>query len=280
MTENLLKVLSIYCNNEIENLKIINMGKGVKYISKYAFVNNNFITVNYNASKLHWDNIKIEEKNDPLLNAAIVFNEAGHLSVNQTTYNPSCTASGYTTYLCSCGEVLIGDIVEKTEHTYNLVKKEPTCIEGGYTTNICECGDSFTSDFIGAKGHDYKIITVPATHLTQGSETFICICGDSYAKPIEKLEKHTYNEVVINPTCTDQGYTTYTCECGDTYKDNYISATGHNYKGQNCVNCGENCSCNCHKTGISNFFWKIANFFNKLFKIKGKQMCACGVAHY
>lgn len=40
------------------------------------------------------------------------------------------------------------------------------------------------------------------------------------------------------------------------------------------------CSCNCHKGGIAGFFWKIANFFNKLFKIKSKQMCTCGVAHY
>ena len=45
-------------------------------------------------------------------------------------------------------------------------------------------------------------------------------------------------------------------------------------------NPADNCSCNCHKKGISNFFWKIANFFNKLFKIKSKQFCACGVAHY
>lgn len=40
------------------------------------------------------------------------------------------------------------------------------------------------------------------------------------------------------------------------------------------------CTCKCHKGGIAGFFWKIANFFNKLFKIKSKQMCACGVAHY
>ena len=42
----------------------------------------------------------------------------------------------------------------------------------------------------------------------------------------------------------------------------------------------EPCFCKCHKGGISGFFWKIANFFNKLFKIKSKQMCTCGIAHY
>ena len=42
----------------------------------------------------------------------------------------------------------------------------------------------------------------------------------------------------------------------------------------------DDCSCKCHKGGIVGFFWKIANFFNKLFKIKSKQMCACGAAHF
>ena len=39
----------------------------------------------------------------------------------------------------------------------------------------------------------------------------------------------------------------------------------------------DNCSCNCHKGGISGFFFKILNFFQKLF---GKnKVCACGVKH-
>lgn len=40
----------------------------------------------------------------------------------------------------------------------------------------------------------------------------------------------------------------------------------------------ESCNHNCHKTGIAGFFWKIINFFNKIFKIK--QYCDCGVSHY
>ncbi len=39
----------------------------------------------------------------------------------------------------------------------------------------------------------------------------------------------------------------------------------------------ENCSCNCHKSGIVNFFWKIINFFQKLFG--QNKTCACGVKH-
>lgn len=40
----------------------------------------------------------------------------------------------------------------------------------------------------------------------------------------------------------------------------------------------KNCSCNCHKSGIMGFIWKIINFFNKLFKIS--KTCACGINHY
>lgn len=52
--------------------------------------------------------------------------------------------------------------------------------------------------------------------------------------------------------------------------------------GEICTDCGfdrtEGCGCNCHKTGIAGFFWKIINFFNKIFKIK--QYCKCGINHY
>ena len=43
-------------------------------------------------------------------------------------------------------------------------------------------------------------------------------------------------------------------------------------------NPSNNCSCICHKGGISAFFYKIARFFWKLFKIK--RTCACNAAHY
>ena len=39
-----------------------------------------------------------------------------------------------------------------------------------------------------------------------------------------------------------------------------------------------NCSCNCHKGGIVGFFFKIINFFQKLFGMN--KVCACGIAHY
>ena len=123
--------------------------------------------------------------------------------------------------------------------------------------------------------------------------------GDDGIRPALKLNdinnlshEHDYNAKVYAPTCTDEGYTTYTCVCGDSYVDNYINAKGHidNNGDYKCdYDCGyefekpapsdpsENCDCNCHKGGIAGFFFKILNFFQKLF---GKnKVCACGVKH-
>lgn len=45
-------------------------------------------------------------------------------------------------------------------------------------------------------------------------------------------------------------------------------------------NAFEKCKCNCHKTGIMSFFWKIQRFFWKLFSPSKKQICDCGIKHW
>ena len=60
----------------------------------------------------------------------------------------------------------------------------------------------------------------------------------------------------------------------------------HDYdddKDKTCNTCGydrtENCDCRCHDDSFfAKIFWKITNFFNKLFKKNA--ICSCGVAHY
>lgn len=94
--------------------------------------------------------------------------------------------------------------------------------------------------------------------------------------------EHSYTaSITKSPTCTEAGITTYTCSCGDIYTET-IEPTGHDFDGSKCKNCdydrADDCSCNCHKSGISGFFWKIINFFNKIFKLK--EYCACGAKHW
>ena len=99
---------------------------------------------------------------------------------------------------------------------------------------------------------------------------------------IEPPHEHSYTaSITKTATCTEPGTKTYTCSCGDTYTE-AIEATGHDFDGSACKNCdfdkASDCSCNCHKGGIMGFFWKIINFFNKLFK--SKEYCACGAKHW
>lgn len=83
---------------------------------------------------------------------------------------------------------------------------------------------------------------------------------------------HIYGEYISNNDATEEadGTKTATCEfCGAT--DTVID------EGSKLVS-EDNCSCNCHKSGIIGFIWKIINFFYKIFGMN--KTCACGVAHY
>lgn len=40
------------------------------------------------------------------------------------------------------------------------------------------------------------------------------------------------------------------------------------------------CKHDCHKSGITGFFWKIGVFFYKLFNISDKRVCECGISHW
>ena len=135
---------------------------------------------------------------------------------------------------------------------------------------------------IPANGHSHTAeVTTPATHFADGVMTYTCGCGDTYTEVIEKTEEHGYNPMVTEPTCTEQGYTTYTCECGDSYIADYVEANGHNDDNNDgyCDTCEFHiCDHNCHKSGITGFFWKIVCFFSKLFG--ANKFCECGKAHY
>lgn len=213
----------------------------------------------------------------------------------QWDFKNTWTMAGRTDYpypeLISVPLVLPEDYLEH-EHTYtSFITKEPTHLTTGVMTYTCECGNYYTTSIDKTTDHSYtSTITTPATHTTTGVRTYTCTCGDIYTEVIAKTTEHTYNAVVTAPTCTEQGFTTHTCECGSSYIDTYVSAIDHidtNTDG-NCDNCGtdvgveddsnDDCSCNCHKSGITKFFFNFILFFQRLFG--ANKECACGVAHY
>ena len=58
----------------------------------------------------------------------------------------------------------------------------------------------------------------------------------------------------------------------------YAGTAAEEYAKENGFNFALSCSCNCHKTGIANFFFKFVLFFQKIF-VQNKT-CKCGVSHY
>ena len=150
-----------------------------------------------------------------------------------TVTEPTCTAQGYTTYTCHCGDFYTSDYTEP-QHNYQGFVTEPGCALPGCTTYTCTiCGNSYMGDFTNPLGCTYTVSSVTAPTCTEeGYTTYNCIrCGstrkDDYIAPLG----HSYGEAVTEPTCTEGGYITFTCtDCGDTYQGDYTAPLGHSYE--------------------------------------------------
>ena len=140
---------------------------------------------------------------------------------SRNTKYANYSSSSYASFKC----------VEAHEHSYTAVVTAPTCTAKGYTTHTCSCGDSYVDTYTDALGHawDSGKVTKPATSTETGIKTYTCTrCGATKTETIPVLpHTHSYKAVVTAPTCTAKGYTTHTCACGDSYVDTYTDALGH-----------------------------------------------------
>ena len=118
-------------------------------------------------------------------------------------------------------------------HYYTATVTAPTCTAKGYTTHTCACGNSYVDTYTDALGHawDNGKVTKQPTEAETGVKTFTCTrCGEAKTETIPKLtHEHSYKAVVTAPTCTEKGYTTHTCACGDSYVDSYVLPLGHDW---------------------------------------------------
>lgn len=177
----------------------------------------------------------------------------------------TCTATGYTgdTYCKTCGaKTKTGSTISKKAHSYtSTITTQPTCTKEGVKTYKCSCGASYT-EAIAKKSH--SIVTIPAvsatctkTGLTEGKKCSVCGTVTVTQQTVAKI------------ACADNN--------GDGKCDNCGANLGTNTPTTPDEPENKPCSCNCHKGGISGFFFKLINFFEKLF---GKnKVCACGVKH-
>ena len=140
---------------------------------------------------------------------------------SRNTKYANYSSSSYATFRC----------VEAHEHSYTAVVTPPTCTAKGYTTHTCACGDSYVDTYVDALGHawDNGKVTKEPTATETGVRTYTCTrCSETRTETMPVIPHvHSYKDVVTAPTCTEKGYTTHTCSCGDSYVDTYVDALGH-----------------------------------------------------
>lgn len=150
--------------------------------------------VYYTGSEEQWNEIDIDESNEPLLNATIHYNYVPH------------------------------------EHSYTAeLTKAATCTEDGIMTYTCSCGDSYTETVKGT-GHSYKLVSSsPSTCFEPSVSKYKCEnCGNEITVTGKETDKHKYVITIHGATCTDVGYTEGTCsECHDSVMYDFVSPLGH-----------------------------------------------------
>lgn len=138
--------------------------------------------------------------------------------------------------------------IPEHEHSYTrTVITAPTCTAQGYTTHTCACGDSYVDGYVSATGHawDAGEVTAP-TCTTEGYTTYTCtVCGEKHVGEDSAVPAtgHAWNngEITLRPTYTREGERTYTCTvCGATrtesidrlpYEPSYPSGGGNSSSG-------------------------------------------------
>ena len=153
-----------------------------------------------------------------VMNVTVTFTAAAAPAPHEHEYaevvtNPTCTAAGYTTYTCACGESYTGNEVAATGHDYDHVVTNPTCTAAGYTTHTCAfCDHSYTDSEVEATGHadengDYKCDSC-STKMLPADGTTLTI---PQALAIAKLVGTTYTteKYYITGTITNVYNTTY-----------------------------------------------------------------------
>ena len=83
-------------------------------------------------------------------------NALGHDIVYHAAKAATCTEKGWAAYdTCSRCNYSTYKEIAATGHHHNAVVTAPTCTAKGYTTHTCACGDSYKDSYTNALGHSY-----------------------------------------------------------------------------------------------------------------------------
>ena len=83
-------------------------------------------------------------------------NALGHDIKHHAAKAATCTEKGWAAYdTCSRCNYSTYKEIAATGHKHNAVVTAPTCTAKGYTTHTCACGDSYKDSYTNALGHNY-----------------------------------------------------------------------------------------------------------------------------
>lgn len=144
-------------------------------------------------------------------------------TVTVTHYQPTCSAQGYTEYVClECNEYRkLDDYVDKLAHSWEqIASSKATCTESGSITRKCKvCGEVSEVENGAALGHNYTDTVVEPTCSSIGYTLHTCSrCKHSYQDAeTAKTDAHTYHEEIVEPpTCQTVGRRRDVCTvCGE-----------------------------------------------------------------
>lgn len=239
--------------------------KSVTYSGLSAFANcSNVSDIYYSGTEEEWNNIEFNDLwffTEPFGGPTMHYNYCLH-EYSAVVTMPTCTEQGYTTYTCECGDSYVGDYVDALGHKEETIPAvAPTCTETGLTegTKCSACGETLTEQTtIPATGHTPASVVeenyVASTCTLNGSVdkvVYCSVCNTELSRITETIEMlgHADND--------GNGY----CDADNELLDPTVE-----------------CDCNCHKSGISNFFFKFALFFQRIFGLN--KYCECGIVHY
>ncbi len=225
------------------------------------------------------------------------------LSHQDTVYTPAkvptCKEEGATeSRQCTiCKTITVkAEKIEKLPHVYGdwLETKTATCKAVGIKESVCKvCGEK-RLETIDRLPHEKVVVNSKPATCTESGETGYIMCdmcrevlSESYITPPLGHNYPSAPQTIVAPTCTQTGVAIRVCKDCINIETITVDVIGHtdvNFDGK-CDMCGvtggfvaENCSCNCHKTGIANIFFKFMLFFQKIFRANAT--CKCGQAHY
>ncbi len=99
-------------------------------------------------------------ENCDTVNETTIIPALGHKYIGTETKAATCTENGIITYICQNDAThQYTETIPATGHSYKAVLTAPTCTAEGYTTYTCGCGDSYKDDYVPALGHSFGVWT-------------------------------------------------------------------------------------------------------------------------